>query len=133
MRLDRQEVYPSNEPIVFLAIMNTRDLSGTYPENVSANAQMSPYVTSVRLSSTAAIRPEGFLSRFKNIGKVFISWHSHPLPKSVLKCMKPFRKQGMSMHRPHLPESLDVQVRFFRCGSQFCHRHSCTVHQTSQS
>ena len=67
MLFDRQEVYPKREPTVLVAIMNTRVRSGSIFLNDPAKETISPYVTDIRLSSTAANDCGGFWSRFKNI------------------------------------------------------------------
>lgn len=67
MPSERHEVYPKKEPTVLVAMMNIRVRLGRAPLNSPAKDTMSPYVTGIRPSSTAATDCGDFWSRLKNI------------------------------------------------------------------
>ena len=128
MPSERHEVYPSMEPMVFVAIMNIRVRLGRTHLNSSAKETISPYVTDIRLSSTAATDCGGFWSRFKNILILFcleISvrwWRSRPRPVSGRRCKRHGRKPGRSMHRQRPPACRGGPGQSSLCASLSCSR-----------
>lgn len=129
MPSERHEVYPSMEPMVFVAIMNIRVRLGRMHLNSSAKETISPYVTDIRLSSTAATDCGGFWSRFKNILILFcleISvrwWRSRPRPVSDRRCRRRGRRPGKSRHRPRPRGCRDGPELSSLCASLSYRRH----------
>ena len=106
MPSERHEVYPSRDPTVLVAMMNIRVRLGRTHLNSSAKDTISPYVTDMRLSSTAATDCGGFWSRFKNILILLCLelsvrwWRSRPRPVSGRRCRRRGQTQGRNMRRP---------------------------------
>lgn len=129
MPSERHEVYPSRDPTVLVAMMNIRVRLGRAPLNSPAKDTMSPYVTGIRLSSTAATDCGGFWSRFKNILILLcleISvrwWRSRPRPVSGRRCRRRGRRPGKSRHRPRPRVCRDGLELSSLCASLSCPRH----------
>ena len=128
MPSERHEVYPSRDPTVLVAMMNIRVRLGKTLLNSPAKETISPYVTDIRLSSTAATDCGGFWSRFKNILILFcleISvrwWRSRPRPVSGRRCKRHGRRPGRN-RRPLRPRGCqDGPELSSLCASLSCPR-----------